>query len=295
MPISWPRMATWQIVLVLAVVCVGFITLSKTASGCVVRRGPDGRQLPSNFFEIRVDDRGLAKNFPMMSTCGTPTPSPTPTPTPLRYEVEPGVTIFDIAKRYDVTVDDLVRVNRLVNPADLQVGQSLIIPPPTPIQTPIPTPIQTPKATAPPSFCPGAISWHEANQHVGTQKSVKGPVAEPTFGLNIIPNPGNVLDLGRPYPHHTFSVVISFENPRDLSPYRGQFICVTGLIKPIESGRSFIEATAASQIVIYSPVSQPPFPTPASNDPWGTTIPIIIGTLVWLLCFAGLIVFARRR
>ena len=147
MPISWPRSAIWQALLVLAVFFVGFITLSKTASGCFIPR--DGRMDPNNPY------------------CWTPTPAPTPTPIPLRYEVQPGDTLSAIATRYDVTVDDLVRVNRLVNPDVIQVGQYLIIP------------------------------------------------------------------------------------------------------------------------------TQPP--SPASNDPWGTAIPIIIGTLVWLLCFAGLIVFARRR
>ena len=194
MPISWPRSALWQALLVLAVFFVGFITLSKTASGCVVEIGPDGRQLPENF----TGNLWLAQNYPVGSTCGTPPPTPPPTPTPT---------------------------------------------PPTP----------TP--TAPPSFCPGAISWHEASQHVGTQKSVKGPVARPTPGLATW-NVWNVLDLGRPYPQNTFSVVISFGNPRDLSPlglYPGQFICVTGLIERNTGWTQpahMIEATTPSQIVI---------------------------------------------
>ena len=61
----------------------------------------------------------------------TPTVTPSPTATPLIkgvYEVTPGDTLIDIAIRYDVTVEELIRVNGLTNPNLLAVGQELRIP-----------------------------------------------------------------------------------------------------------------------------------------------------------------------
>jgi LysM repeat protein len=45
------------------------------------------------------------------------------------YTVQPGDTLFAIATRFGVSVDELVRANRLVNPDSLQVGQQITIPP----------------------------------------------------------------------------------------------------------------------------------------------------------------------
>jgi LysM repeat protein len=45
--------------------------------------------------------------------------------------VQPGDTLSAIATRYDVTVDNLVRVNRIVDPDTLQVGHGLTIPTPS--------------------------------------------------------------------------------------------------------------------------------------------------------------------
>ena len=153
---------------------------------------------------------------------GSTSQAMTPAP-PLRYEVQPGDTLSAIATRYGVTVRDLVRVNRLVNPA--------------------------PTSTAPPSFCPGAISWDEASQYVGTQKSVKGPVASTNYAPRSNNQP-TFLNLGQPYPNHKFTVVIWGRNRANFSgapeqTYRGQFICVTGLIETYQ-GKPQIEATTPS-------------------------------------------------
>lgn len=49
------------------------------------------------------------------------------------YIVRPGDTLADIAQRYDVTVEDIVRDNRIANPDQIYVGQRLrIISPPIP-------------------------------------------------------------------------------------------------------------------------------------------------------------------
>lgn len=58
----------------------------------------------------------------------TPTARPTPTPTPFVYTVQAGDTLYGIAERFGLTVDDLVQANRLVNPDSLQIGQQITIP-----------------------------------------------------------------------------------------------------------------------------------------------------------------------
>jgi LysM repeat protein len=63
----------------------------------------------------------------------TPTPLPptaTPTPTPIRHTVEEGDVLWDLAREYGVTVDDIVAANELEDPDSLSIDQVLIIPPP---------------------------------------------------------------------------------------------------------------------------------------------------------------------
>lgn len=98
---------------------------------------------------------------------GEATPTPTPTITIIRpsptanaeptappagetvHEVKSGDTLFDIALKYGVTVDAIVKANNLSDANQLSIGQKLIIPPP-PGQEPSPTPegpsvVQTPE------------------------------------------------------------------------------------------------------------------------------------------------------
>jgi len=47
---------------------------------------------------------------------------------PLRYEVQPGDTLWDIAERHGTTVEALVEANPLASPDDLTPGQVLVVP-----------------------------------------------------------------------------------------------------------------------------------------------------------------------
>ena len=79
-----------------------------------------------------------------------PAPQPSPTPTPDRrtfYQVQQGDTLWDIAKKFDTTVERLIEVNELTEPDALVPGQQLLISDkmtisgkllPTPTPTPIP-------------------------------------------------------------------------------------------------------------------------------------------------------------
>jgi len=64
--------------------------------------------------------------------------TPLPTPSPGVYIVQPGDTLWSIARRFGTTVDAIAWVNGIINPNYIYVGQRLIIPggitPPPPSQ-----------------------------------------------------------------------------------------------------------------------------------------------------------------
>ena len=70
-------------------------------------------------------------------------PSPTPTERPvLEYAVEAGDSLFSIADKFELSVDQLVAANQLEGCSTLSVGQVLTVPPqsyPVPSLTPLPT------------------------------------------------------------------------------------------------------------------------------------------------------------
>lgn len=71
----------------------------------------------------------------------------------VRHKVEKGQTLYRIARAYGLTADELMKVNGIEDPTQLQVGQELWIPgvgeqkPVTPFDSPEPTP---PSRTLPP-------------------------------------------------------------------------------------------------------------------------------------------------
>jgi LysM repeat protein len=76
----------------------------------------------------------------------TPIASPTPTvtPTPVIYTVQPGDTLLKIAIDFNQTTEAIQEANGLVDPRFLQIGQTLVIPPPKAEANTPPTPTPTP-------------------------------------------------------------------------------------------------------------------------------------------------------
>lgn len=89
---------------------------------------------PASVPTLIIDDPNMAFEAviatptPALTPTPTPAPRPTPSPTVTVYAVQAGDTLSGIAERFGVTVEDLVRVNRIVDPDSLQVGQELTIP-----------------------------------------------------------------------------------------------------------------------------------------------------------------------
>ena len=87
---------------------------------------------PNAAFHGSVLDRAeyILRNPPTAVPTATPIPLPTVTPIPTSslYTVEGGDTLQGIASDLGVSVDEIIELNKLVNPNNLSVGQTLLIP-----------------------------------------------------------------------------------------------------------------------------------------------------------------------
>lgn len=84
------------------------------ATGCTLLPGESSTQV-------------AATTIPVATAAPTTTTEP-PLLTP--YTVVRGDTLIQIADRYDIHLNDLVRVNNIADPTKIFVGQILMIPPP---------------------------------------------------------------------------------------------------------------------------------------------------------------------
>lgn len=71
---------------------------------------------------------GFTAPTPSPTATAIPSPTATPTPGPTIYKVVPGDTVAEIARRYGLTVEEIVNANKLDNPRLINVGQELVIP-----------------------------------------------------------------------------------------------------------------------------------------------------------------------
>jgi len=73
-----------------------------------------------------------------------PTATPAPTPTPLIHAITAGDNLWDLSRRYGVSVSALQEANAILDPRRLQLGQEVVIPQPEPGEKqaiPTPTPL----------------------------------------------------------------------------------------------------------------------------------------------------------
>ncbi|MBN2362055.1 MAG: LysM peptidoglycan-binding domain-containing M23 family metallopeptidase, partial [Deltaproteobacteria bacterium] len=90
-----------------------------------------------------------------------PVPRPAPTPSPLRetepvgvfHELRRGETLYGLARRYRIDVDELIEVNGISDVRDLRVGRLIFIPDVDPM-APVPPPIAADAASPPPLPAP---------------------------------------------------------------------------------------------------------------------------------------------
>lgn len=72
---------------------------------------------------------GQVIKIPATTTTSTPTPTtPKPAPVALTYTIKKGDTLYSIAKKYGVTVQDIVTTNTLANANVIKIGQVIKIP-----------------------------------------------------------------------------------------------------------------------------------------------------------------------
>jgi LysM repeat protein len=64
------------------------------------------------------------------------------------YEVQPGDSLSGIAQQFDIRLEDLIAANGIVDPNVIQVGQQLLLPPPTVLVNPDGSTTTVPLATA---------------------------------------------------------------------------------------------------------------------------------------------------
>jgi len=90
---------------------------------------------PGDVLTLPDCDPGSGQVAPALPTV-VPTVQPNlPTPGPggeTTYEIQSGDTLFNIARRFGVTVEAIVAANQISNPDRLRVGDTIIIPPAAP-------------------------------------------------------------------------------------------------------------------------------------------------------------------
>ncbi len=66
---------------------------------------------------------------PLPTPTATPTVTPTPTPRYIIHVVQPGDTLYSLARRYGISVEAIMAANKLTD-FNIRIGQQLLIPPP---------------------------------------------------------------------------------------------------------------------------------------------------------------------
>ncbi len=139
---SSKRRGAWSRCLGCMISALASILLGLLASACSATGAP------------QLDPRALILSTitPRPTPTAAPTPAVTPTATlfPRFYVVQPGDTLWSIARAFGTDIETLVQLNELEDPNLLRVGQELVVSGRTTISgrklpTPTPTPIRCPE------------------------------------------------------------------------------------------------------------------------------------------------------
>ena len=90
-----------------------------------------------------ADSGADAASAPLTAPIATTVPQPTTRPQ-INYQVQRGETLTAIARRFGVSIDDIVAANRLVDEDRVAEGQLLVVPPSRPVALAITPPATTP-------------------------------------------------------------------------------------------------------------------------------------------------------
>lgn len=193
-----------------------------------------------------------APTAPLVSASATPPPTPratatprpatpiatftpTVTPTPIIYVIQAGDTLLNIAIQFERTTEEIQTANGIADPRFLQIGQTLIIPPPKVSSEDPPTPTPTP-----PVLKVSAINFQETRQstlwclgEVTNPGSVS--LAEVVVEASLLDGGGLVLARGAAYtqldviqPGQAAPFAILFDSPPS-SFAQYQVIAVSGV------------------------------------------------------------------
>lgn len=109
-------------------------------------------------------------------------------------------------------------------------------------------------APSSPSASSGAISWQEAQSHIGESITVYGPVVDTNYAAKVNGQP-TYLNIGVPYPDKSGVSALIWGEDRGAfsaapeSVYKGKTVCVTG--EPyMYNGQCYIKVTSPSQIQV---------------------------------------------
>ncbi|MBA2132357.1 LysM peptidoglycan-binding domain-containing protein [Capillibacterium thermochitinicola] len=158
--------------------------------------------------------------FPGQVICLPPMTQPSPPcPTGLTYMVTPGETLFDIAQRLGVSVEELLFLNpQITDPNQLQPGELLCIPMPMPQPCPPSMPMPQPCPPPPPMPCPPCPPW-EGHFHPVPERPEFSPVPCPPREKERYPSVATGTPLPEPYYPGAF-VYASPQVPWEECPYR---------------------------------------------------------------------------
>lgn len=78
------------------------------------------------------DEESTPTTLPVLtSTTSSTTIAVTTTTQPIYYKVEPGDTLFSIAEKFSVRMEDVIALNGITDPDNIPAGEVLQMPPPT--------------------------------------------------------------------------------------------------------------------------------------------------------------------